>query len=174
MPVIYFDTRQQAGKHSEKHAWLVAHGITLVREKLDEGDYQTDGSNVTVDTKQHMDELAANLTRDHARFARECDRAKNRGFRLVVLVEEAIDPWEWTNSRCRKCPLRVKLCCHPRQRGEACARYGTAKPAQGNTLVKTMRTMTRESGVLFDFCAKSDTGRRICEWLGVKYDRTIE
>lgn len=169
MPVIKVDTRQQAGKHSEKHGWLVAHGITLVRQKLDSGDYQTDGSNVTVDTKQHMDELAQNLTREHGRFARECDRAAKDGFRLVVLVEEATDPWEWTNSRCRTCPVRVRLCCHPRQRGEACARYGTAKPAQGNTLAKTMRSMSTKHGVVFDFCAKSETGRKICEWLGVRY-----
>ena len=171
MPVIKVDTRQQAGKHVEKHAWLVSHGITLVREKLDEGDYQADGSNVTVDTKQHMDELAANLTREHGRFARECDRARNRGYRLVVLVEEDVDPWAWTNSRCRKCPVRVRLCCHPRQRGEACARYGTAKPAQGDMLAKTMRTMTVNHGVLFDFCARSETGRRICELLGVEYEQ---
>lgn len=174
MPVIKVDTRQQTGKHAEKHAWLISHGIDLIREKLDEGDYQTEGSNVTVDTKQHMDELAANLTRDHARFARECDRARNRGYRLIVLVEEDIDPWTWTNSRCRECSLRVRLCCHPRQRGEACARYGTAKPAQGNMLTKTMKTMTKDHGAVFDFCSKSETGRRICELLGVDYDRTIE
>ena len=175
--VIYEDTRQQihsGDKHKDKHAWFALHDVKVVRKKLDEGDYQTEGSNVTVDTKQHMDELAANLTRDHARFARECDRAKNRGFRLVVLVEEAIDPWEWTNSRCRKCPVRVRLCCHPRQRGEACGRYGTAKPAQGNVLAKTIKTMTKDHGAIFDFCARSDTGRRICEWLGVEYDRTVE
>lgn len=174
MPVIKYDSRQKTGKHNEKHAWMIAHGITLVREKLDEGDYQTDGSNVTVDTKQDMDELAANLTRDHSRFARECERARNRGFRLVVLVEESLDPWTWTNSRCRKCPLRIKLCCHPRQRGEACGRYGTAKPTQGNVLAKTMQTMAKDHGVIFDFCSKSETGRRICKWLGVSYDRTIE
>jgi len=169
MPVIYYDTRQQAGKHDEKHGWMRAHGVELVRRKLDEGDYQTDGSNVTVDTKAHMDELAANATRDHARFARECDRARDRGYRLVVLVEEDVDPWEWTNSRCRKCPVRVRLCCHPRQRGEACGRYGTAKPTQGNTLSRTLKTMASKHKVAFDFCAKSETGRRICEWLGVPY-----
>lgn len=174
MPVIYVDSRQQAGKHAEKHGWLVAHGIDLVRRKLDEGDYQTDGSNVTVDTKAHMDELAANVTRDHARFARECDRAAARGYRLVVLTEEDTDPWEWTNGRCRTCPVRVRLCCHPRQKGEACGRYGTAKPTQGNTLAKSVKSMAESHGTVFDFCPKRDTGRKICEWLGVEYDRTVE
>ena len=170
MPVIKVDTRQQSGKHVEKHSWITSHGIELVREKLDAGDYQTSGSNITVDTKANMDELASNLTREHARFGRECDKAAKDGYRLVVLIEEDIDPWEWTNSRCSKCPVRVRLCCHPRQRGEACGRFGTAKPMQGNSIAKTINTMRSDRGVIFDFCAKSETGRRICEWLGVRYD----
>lgn len=171
MPVIYYDTRQQAGKHKQKHEWIESHGVTLVRKKLDEGDYQSDSSNVTVDTKAHIDELAANVTRDHSRFIRECDRAKSKGFRLVVLTEEDCDPWEWTNSRCRTCRERIPYCCHPRQRGEACVRYGTAKPVQGGTLTKTLKSITSNHGAVFEFCSKADTGRIICERLGVEYDR---
>ena len=175
MPVIYFDTRQQAGKHEVKHTWLRDHGIELVRRKLDEGDYETDGSNVTVDTKAHMDELAANVTRDHKRFADECDRAQSKGKRLVVLTEDGTnDPWDWTNSRCRTCKYRVRICCHPRQRGEACSRYGTTKPTQGNTVSKTLKSMERDYGVRFMFCDIEDTGRIICDLLGVEYDRTVE
>ncbi|MBR3158410.1 MAG: hypothetical protein IKF14_05140 [Atopobiaceae bacterium] len=174
MPVIYVDTRQQKGKHEEKHGWLLSHGVSLERATLRTGDYRTGCSNVLVDTKAHMDELAANLTRDHARFARECDRASEAGCRLVILVEEDVEPWEWTNGRCRTCKYRVRLCCHPRQRGEACGRYGTAKPTQGNTISKTMASMSAKHGVIFDFCDKSETGRKICEWLGVDYDRGDE
>ena len=55
---IYEDSRQQAGKHEAKHAWFAAHGIELVRKKLDTGDYATDGSNVLVDTKRNIAEVA--------------------------------------------------------------------------------------------------------------------
>ena len=171
MPVIRYDTRQQAGKHEAKHNWMREHGIELVRQKLDEGDYEADGSNVCVDTKAHMEELAANVTRDHRRFAGECDRAAAKGKRLVVLTEDGTeDPWEWTNGRCRKCPHRARICCHPRQRGEACYRYGTAKPVQGNTIAKALKTMEREHGVRFMFCKPEETGRVICELLGVDYE----
>ena len=78
MAVIYEDTRQQDGKHLQKQEWWKAHGIEVVRRKLDFGDYATDGSNVVVDTKRNVAEIAQNINgRQHARFKRECERAYN-------------------------------------------------------------------------------------------------
>lgn len=52
------------------------------------GDYMLEGSNISIDTKQDVQEVAGNIGRDHARFVRECDRARAEGYRLVILVEE--------------------------------------------------------------------------------------
>ena len=89
MAKIYEDTRQQSGKHENKARWWEGHGVEVERAKLDFGDYMAaDGSsNIVVDTKRSIDEVAMDCGRDHARFVREMERAKAAGCRLVVLIE---------------------------------------------------------------------------------------
>lgn len=174
MSTIYEDTRQHVrgiDKHRMKHDWWAAHGIRVERRALETGDYMADGSNVTVDTKASMDELSGNLGRQHNRFGRECERARKKGCRLVVLVEDGtLDAWGWTNGMCRKCRFRVRYGCHPRFRGEPCVRFGTAKPMQGDTAWKIMRGLSRDYGVRFEFCKPGESAERICELLGVPYE----
>ncbi len=171
------DTRQQihdGDKHAVKHEWWAAHGIEVVRRKLDFGDYSVDGSNIFVDTKQSIDELASNLGRGHDRFRREIARANAAGCLLVVLVEtgEATcvdDVREWTNGHCRMCGTGRKVKCNPHD-GTKCPRHGTRKPIQGWRLAKAMQTMTERYNVKFMFCAPNESARIICELLGVSYD----
>ena len=106
--IIYEDTRQQAGKHNVKHKWFMKHGIELVRRKLDFGDYAADHSNVIIDTKKDLLELAGNLGKDHERFSRECIRAYEHGYQLTILVETGqyssiSEVASWTNTNCRRC-----------------------------------------------------------------------
>ena len=57
--------------------------------KLLFGDYMDfSRPQIVVDRKQNIAELAKNCTTDHDRFARELDRAKKAGSRLVILVEQ--------------------------------------------------------------------------------------
>lgn len=179
MPTIYEDTRQQAGKHKAKHLWFATHGIELVRKKLDFGDYMADSSNVSIDTKRSMSEVSANVGRDHDRVVREVQRAAEAGYRLVFLLEvtsgtrlyQCIDDVErWTNPICRKCIHYRTAICVPTEVHRFRCLAGHAKPMQGPTMAAIMRSMERDHGCVFEFCAPASSARRICELLGVTYD----
>ena len=181
MALIYEDTRQQThhgDKHAAKHAWWAEHGVEIERRKLDTGDYMTDGSNVTVDTKRGIDELAQNINgRNHERFKNECVRARDNGLLLVVLVEctqgygNATDVAAWTNGHCLACSYRHKRACNPRDAHGKCPRHGTRKPIQGPRLSKALFTMSKRYKVRFEFCHPRDAARRVCELLGVEYEQ---
>lgn len=172
---ILTDTRQHAGKHAIKDGWWASHGVSTVRTKLDFGDYMAEGSNVSVDTKRSIAEIAQNINgRNHDRFKRECMRARDAGCRLVILVEnrdkvEDVDGVrKWMNDHCRMCGTRRTVHCNPYD-GQKCPKHSTRKPIQGPRLAKAMSTMSERYGVKFMFCHPRDTARIICELLGVAY-----
>jgi hypothetical protein len=168
--MIVEDTRQQAGKHRRIAAWMEAHGVDFAprASALPFGDYMREGSNISIDTKKDVQEVAGNIGRDHARFVRECERARAEGYKLVILVEEHPEYndreklYGWTSYVCRRCRK-----CRPHQPGK-CVRYRT-KPMNGLTVAKIIAKLEQDHGVRFEFCAKRDTARRICEILGVEY-----
>lgn len=184
--LIYEDTLQQqhdGDKHAKKHAWWEAHGVQVVRTRFDGrhgvpwsfGDYCVDGSNVVVDTKASLLEVAANLGKGHSRFKKEIKRANDDGCLLVVLVEtmeagSVDDVRRWTNGHCRHHCNHCNRDCDPHEDG-VCLKHGTKKPLQGEVIAKQMKTMERNRSVRFEFCAPSDSARRICDLLGVSYER---
>ena len=152
---------------------MAVHGVDFrPRERaLPFGDYVSDnGGNVAVDTKYDVQELVMDVGRDHARFVRECERARAAGFRLVVLVESSErynlpgQLEKWVSKVCRMCRA-----CTP-SKNARCMRHRT-KPMQGDTLVKVLRTMERNHGVRFEFVSKRNCARRICELLGEEVPR---
>lgn len=173
MPTLYEDTRQQAGKHKTKNDWWERHGVTVVRKKLDFGDYVTDGSNISVDTKRSVMEVVMDCGRDHARFVREMERAAKAGYRLVILIEtpqvkSIADLSDWTNDVCRRCERHRLGYCVPKVAAK-CATH-RSKPMQGVTLGRIMTTMQEEYNCVFEFVHPLRAARRICEILGVRYD----
>lgn len=170
--MITEDTRQQEGKHRNIARWMEGHGVEFKAraEALPFGDYMADGSNVAVDTKKDVQEVAGNVGRDHKRFVRECERARDAGYRLVVLVEEHPEYndrdklYKWVSYVCRRC----RKCDPLRERG--CKRF-RSKPMNGPTVAKIIKRLEEDHGVRFEFCRKADTARRICELLGVGYER---
>lgn len=175
--LIFSDTRQHAGKHEIKEQWWADHGVAVHRAKLDFGDYMAEGSNVSVDTKRNVDEIAQNIGgKSHGRFRRECERAAAAGYRLVVLVEngEGIadvgDLLGWTNGHCRACSFAHARKCRPHDPRGKCAKHGTMKPIQGDRLARAMSTMAARYGVCFRFCAPEESARTVCELLGVEYE----
>lgn len=167
---LYEDSRQKIGHHSVKHEWWSAHGVTVIRKKLDFGDYMAaeGGGNISVDTKQDVQELAGNVGREHARFVREIERANAAGCRLYILVEELeryndhdeIDRWTSSVCRaCRKCDPRVEKC-----------KVKRFKPMNGPTLRKILERLISDHGMRLVFCKRGDSARKICEILGVEYD----
>ena len=175
--MIYEDTRQQAGKHGHIEEWMRARGVEFSprARALPFGDYCSDnGSNVAVDTKKDVQELVMDVGRDHARFVRECERARAAGYRLVVLVESSGAYNDrtvlggWTSEVCRRRKrTRGGGCgpCDPRRDG--CSAY-RSKPVQGDTLAKILDTMERRHGVAFEFVDRDRAAARICELLGVE------
>lgn len=167
---IVEDTRQKSGKHELKHRWWEAHGIEVVRRKLDFGDYVLDVGRptVSIDTKASVAEVASNISGQHARFRRECLRAACARCSLIVLVEnvnniETVrDVAAWTNDVCLRCRM-----CNPRKPGD-CTNprlKSKRKPIQGARLSKAMATMGERYGVDFRFCRPQDAARIITEIL---------
>ena len=147
--VLYEDTRQQAGKHRNIHAYCERHGIEIIRQALNVGDYQIAGTgDISVDTKQGVPELASNCFQEHDRFRDECLRAQRCGIQLIVLTEEVLpggrlDMW--------RSPIGWN--------GLPMHRFSP------ETLRKVMLTMQEEYGVKFRFCHPGSTGKQMIEYL---------
>lgn len=154
--MIVEDTRQQAGKHEHRHEWWRAHGVEFEARScaLPFGDYMREGSNVCVDTKKDLAELSSDVLQQHDRFKRECERAMEEGYRLVILTE---------TDRCTDLESLEKVRnVHPAAR--------RVKPLPGKVPARVCRTMEEHHGVRFEFCTRADSARRVCELLGVDYD----
>lgn len=154
--VILEDTRQQTGKHENIHAWCAVNGVKLRRTKLFCGDYTLPtNQTVCIDTKYGLQEVYGDLIgKDHARFIRELDAAKECGITLVILVEESgieslDDVREWKNPR-RARYYRTA----PRMRP-------SKPPIPSYQLMKAMRTTAERHGCIWRFCARTETGQRI-------------
>lgn len=147
---LLVDTRQQEGKHTLKHDWFKAHGFRLVRTKLYVGDYQLVGGTRTVDTKEHILELASNIDQQHERFRRELINARDAGFQLTILVENEDGVTDlatlsaWVNPR-----------------NAINKRKGLKPPIDGERMAKACATMERKYGVRFEFCRPDEAGERV-------------
>nr|WP_291563682.1 MULTISPECIES: ERCC4 domain-containing protein [unclassified Clostridium] len=103
--VILYDTREQVNNHVLDY--FDKKNIKYKKQKIDEGDYTAIITKepkmgihrdlyfkVAVERKNSVDELASNLgekteTRDKVRFERELIRAKAKGIKMFLIVEEA-------------------------------------------------------------------------------------
>lgn len=147
--VIQEDTRQQAGKHDIKHAYFSANSVELVRCKLPFGDYAPVPP-VSIDTKNSMDEIAANICGNgHNRFINECKAAKAAGCALIILVENTVGISDIS---------QVHTWINPRI-------IYSDKCVQGDRLQKAMETISERYGVKFMFCTPEESGERIKEVL---------
>lgn len=155
------DTRQQTGKHRNVQAYCNRHGIELIRQKLDVGDYMLPDGAVSVDTKYGLAEVYNNLISGHDRFRRECIRARESGIRLVILVEQTgiktlSDVKDWENPRVTQWNWAVEHGYKP---------LAKSPPVSSARLYGIMRTMEENYGIRFLFCNKRSTGKRIVEIL---------
>ena len=147
--VLYEDTRQQAGKHKNVHAFCKQQGIEIIRQALNVGDYQIAGKgDISVDTKYGVPELASCCFQEHERFRDECIRAQKCGIRLIILTEEKLPGGRLDNWRS---PIGWD--------GLPMHKFNP------ETLRKVMITMQKEYGVRFRFCDPRDTGLRVLEYL---------
>ena len=147
--VLYEDTRQQAGKHKNIHAYCEQKGIEIIRQALNVGDYQIAGKgDISVDTKYGVPELANCCFQSHERFRDELERAQRCGIRLIILTEEVLPGGLLENWR-------------PPMGRDGRPRY-LFDPVR---LKKAMLTMQDKYGVRFRFCDGRSTGRVLLEYL---------
>ena len=154
--VLVEDTRQQAGKHKNIERYCKAHGIEMIRRKLDVGDYMLLGGSTSVDTKQDLLELSKDvMSNDHRRFRQECIRAKENGIQLIILVEE-VPPFD-----------QVDLWDVPRwQSSNEYHRYGDPMTlVDPKAFKKALMTMEERYGVKFRYCHRKQTARKIIKYL---------
>lgn len=153
---LLVDTRQQKGKHRNVEAYCRRIGMMMKSECLNVGDYMFPGGRISVDTKMDVLELAKDvMSSDHRRFRAECIRAQEAGIQLVILVEEELpfgrlDLWEvpkWTASN-------------------KWHRYGDPMTlVKPEALRKACITMQEKYGVKFRFCKRSQSPKRIIQYL---------
>lgn len=153
---ILEDTRQKSDKHKIKHSCFDEMGVQIIRNMLPFGDYAFP-PNISVDTKENMDEIAGNIggaKQEHERFKRECISAKEAGTQLYILVEtewdirSIDDVHKWVNPA---------LIYRPRS-------------ITGDRLEKAMKTMSERYGVKFMFCAPCDSAEMIIRILSGEYE----
>lgn len=144
--ILIEDTRNKIGCHENVKKFCDRHGIEIVRRKLDYGDYMIESNpSVSIDTKQDLQEVAANLMNrsDSARFWREIRGASKAGIHLIVLIEHyginnIRNVYHWKSQYNR---------------------------VTGRMLMDEMIRCEMAYGVQWEFCDKRSTGKRIVELL---------
>lgn len=170
--IILEDTRQQNSKHDMKHKYFEENGIEVRRTKLYCGDYTlpTDQS-VCVDSKASIAEIANNVCgKEHPRFRRECERAKEAGIQLIILVEndrQQIGKTGIWNPAITKLEELSKWA-NPRLFIRRNGKQAYPNAVRGVTLMKACMTMQKKYGCLFLFTTPEESGKKIIELLGGK------
>ena len=88
--LIIEDTRNKKDKHENKHRYWVKTSTPWIRASLPFGDYWPTPK-ISIDTKQDIHEIAANLcgaAKEKRRFREECKKAMNADCRMVFLIED--------------------------------------------------------------------------------------
>lgn len=145
---IIEDTRQQAGKHDQKHNDFEARGVQILRSKLPFGDY-TLAPSKAVDTKASVHEITTNLCGNAAerqRFIRECKAAQASGCELVFLIEVG------------KYQRPADLIGHD-------IKLKSGQTIKGLQVYRAMAVVSERYGCRFEFCKPSETAARIMEIL---------
>lgn len=148
--ILYEDSNQKKGYHKTKNDYWRRNGIIVDRShRLFVGDYMLslDG-NVSVDTKRNLTELATNMFSDKIRFEKECIRAKNRGIKLIFLIEESFDKEKLMKWK-------------PKQKIDGKRFLNVA----GWQIYNEMKRYSKLFGVKFRFCHKLATGKMVLELL---------
>lgn len=148
--MLIVDSREKWTQPNSKDVhirnYLERHQIEYTVRKLDCGDYQLEGSNIVVDRKQSLSELATNLLNrsDSARFWREVRRAKEQGLKLIVLCEHGGKVKSIRDVATWKSPY---------------------SHVSGRRILDEMVRLEQSYGIRWVFCDKRSTAKRIIELL---------
>ena len=146
---IQIDTREHKWELARIQKQLTNLGVKTIVSKLYVGDYQSlDNPRLVIDRKKNLVELCGNVCQQHERFRKELVRAQEAGIRIIILCEEPgihqlEDVYFWDNPRRKKSP----------------------KATTGRSLYRSLVTIRDRYNVQFEFCRKTETGKRIMELL---------
>lgn len=167
---VQVDTREHTKEWERIKGQFDALGVQYFRSKMYVGDYQSlDNPRLVIDRKKDLQEICGNVCQQHERFKAELLRAKEQGIKLVILCEHGADikrledVFFWQNPR--KYQIRWKTV-----NGKRVKDVISAKAVDGNQLYKSLCTMHDRYNVDFVFCQKEETGQKIIEILGGKYE----
>lgn len=143
--MVIVDSREKKWEHIKDY--FDRNNIEYFVKKLDVADYMIEGKErLVIDRKRNLDECCSNLcTNDSGRFWREIRLAKQRGIKMIVLVEHS------KNINSIKDVANWKS-------------YYTK--VTGRQLMEEMYRVHISYGVEWFFCSKKETGRKIVEILG--------
>ena len=151
MSRIVSDTREKKNQHVLKY--FEEHGVDYIIRKLDYGDYQDEEhTEICIDRKQNIAELAKNCTVEAERFKKELERAQRANSRLVILVEQNRykdrDEWVQVNDI-----ADLMLWSNPHT------------TIRGEKVFRVLSAWVNKYDIEVRFCDKRVTGRKILEIL---------
>lgn len=138
--MIFIDSREKENLHIrdyfDKVGQLYSPPITLKY-----GDYATERTNpkLVIERKKSWLELSANLGKHHERFRNELLRARDCEARVIVLVEEMTQLWQWKSKLTKMTGIQMK---------------------------KIMETISTKYPVEWRQCKPYESGQKIIEILG--------
>lgn len=159
--IIQIDSREKQKAIKDIVRTFDQMGVKHYSSKLYVGDYMNlDNPKLIIDRKQNLTELCSNICQGHERFRSELIRARENGIQLVILVEHGDPIFTLEDVQFWQNPRKVKTV---KEDGKWIRKE--TKAMTGRTMYKILCTMQRKYGVQYDFCDKSETGRRIIEIL---------
>ena len=151
MRLIEIDSREKPKAITSIIKYFDEHGIKYVTNKLLFGDYRDyNKPGIVVDRKHNIAELAMNCTREHDRFRRELERARDAGATLYILVEQ---------NKYESCSERIKV----EQISDLIRWSNRYTMIRGEKVFRVLAGWMREFPLKVMFCDKRSTGRRILE-----------
>lgn len=140
--ILLQDQREKHGHHTSVEDYCEKNGIVIVRKRLNVGDYMLPHGKISIDTKQHLLELASDLYRDKLEFNKKYKKCYQDGIKLIVLVEQPISSikeiLEWKSEHTK---------------------------ISGRQIVDMMHTLKVSYGISFKFCQPKDTGQIVISLL---------
>ena len=183
---IIIDSREKEKAIQKIKKYFDDNNIKYITSKLYCGDYQLlSNGKIVVDRKQNLAEIMQNVTQK--RFRDELIRAKKAGIHLIILIEHGKDITcidditKWKNQRLEFYKFQLKkqlglfgefnewyLYREAKDKGLK-PRKPPISPEQLRKALHTIEENKEEYDVSFEFCSKSETGRKILELLSQKW-----
>lgn len=151
MRLIEIDSREKPKAITSIIKYFEHNDIKYVTNKLLFGDYRDyNKPGIVIDRKHNIAELAQNCTREHDRFRRELERARDAGATLYILVEQNMYVSHGDKIRVETISDLIRWT----------SKYTIVK---GEKVFRVLVKWTKEFPLKVVFCSKQQTGRKIIE-----------